>query len=164
MEESMSNRLSLLGLLLATAMAVPAAADAQELAGKWIASYPTRIQNVNGAESADQLGTALLTFEVKGDSVFGTWHAQNTPRPSKPRAFRGTFKNGMLNFTAEPVEVSIRRSMGGGDGSDSPMRMITYYEGALKDGAIVGTFRGETEDGAVQMQPVKWAAKRDAQK
>src|SRR5687768_13330025 len=82
--------------LLAVALLVPMAAQAQEIAGKWTATYPARVTNTNGNQEAE-MGTAIVTIEQKGDSVFGTWHGQNTPVPSQPRTFRGTFTNGRLN-------------------------------------------------------------------
>jgi hypothetical protein len=156
----MSNSLKILAaLMVAGAVYTPASALAQDISGKWTAEYPRMVRNVNGVASGEENVTAVLTIEVKGDSIFGTWHAQNTPNPSTPRAFRGTYSNGKIAFTGEPVPVTIRRA-GGGDGSESPLQMITYYEGTLKDGVIEGTFRGESTDGAVSTPSMKWSAKR----
>ena len=148
-------------LLLAAALFVPAAADAQDLAGKWTASYPQRVRMTNGVAEGQDLGTAILELEIKGDSIFGTWHAQNTPMPSTPRTIAGTIKDGKLSFVAEPMEARIRRSFnGGGDGEETPIKMVTYYEGTLKDGVIEGTYYSKTTDSSIETPPVKWTAKR----
>jgi len=141
--------------LLALALFVPMAAQAQEITGKWTATYPARVSNINGNQQAE-MGTAIVTIEQKGDSVFGTWHGQNTPVPSQPRTFRGTFTNGRLNLVGSPIEARVRR--GGGD--DEVIQMITYFEGALKDGVIEGTMYSESTDNMVRSSPLQWSAKR----
>ena len=148
--------MKMLTVLLAAALAAPAVAAAQDISGKWVASYPRGIRNINGVEQSE-MGTALVTFEIKGDSVFGTWHAQNTPRPSQPRALKGTFANGKLNLIAEATEATIRR---GPDDPGETIKMIGYFEVELKDGTLEGTVRNESTDGAVRNGPLKWTAKR----
>lgn len=145
--------------LCALLLSVPALADAQELAGQWTAEYPRSVRNINGVAEAGELGTAVLTLEAKGDSVFGTWLPQNTPTPAKPRGIRGTFAKGKLMLVSEPTEITIRRNMGG-DTDDTPVRVVTYYEAELKDGVLQGTFRGESEDKTIQMPELKWTARR----
>jgi hypothetical protein len=160
----MSNSHSFLAtLLVSAALFLPATLHAQDIAGKWTAEYPRSVRNVNGVASGDDKGTAILVIEVKGDSIFGTWHAQNPPNPSTPRAFRGTYSNGKVVFTGEPVTATIRRAGGGGEG-DSSLQMVTYYEGILKDGVIEGTFRGESTDQTVTTPSMKWTAKRQSDK
>lgn len=102
------------------------------------------------------MGTAVLVFEQKGDSVFGTWHPQNTPVPSQPRAIRGTFANGKLAFVGSPMEARVRR----GDGDETPVQMVTYFEGAVKDGAIEGTLYSQSADNSIKTGTMKWSAKR----
>ena len=147
--------MKLLTALLAVALIAPVA-EAQDIAGKWTASYPRGIRNINGSEEAE-MGTALVTFEVKGDSVFGTWHAQNTPRPSTPRALKGTFANGKLTLVAAPTEATIRR---GPDDPGETIKMVGYFEAELKEGVLEGTMRNESTDGAIRNGPHKWTAKR----
>ncbi|HEY0674022.1 MAG TPA: hypothetical protein VGD27_17225 [Longimicrobiales bacterium] len=155
----MSHRFKL-AAALAAALLVPVVAEAQDIAGKWTAEYPRSVRNINGVTEAGEMGTALLTIEVRGDSIFGTWQVQHAPNPSPPRKFSGTYSNGKIAFTAEPSETRIRRSMGGGGDNESTMKIIIRYEGTLKDGVIEGTFIGESEDQTVRMPPVKWTAKR----
>ena len=147
--------MKLAALLLAAALAAPAAAHAQEIAGKWTATYPRNIRN----GEAGEMGTASLEFEVKGDSVFGVWQALNTPRPSSPRKLKGTFSNGKLTLVADAVEAQIRR--GGGDSEGQTIQMIGYFEAELKDGALEGTLRNESTDGTIRNGPLKWSAKRN---
>jgi hypothetical protein len=136
-------------------LAIPLTAHAQDIAGKWTASYPAAVRNTNGVQEAE-MGTALVVFEQKGDSVFGTWHPQNTPAPAQPRAFRGTFTNGKLTFVSAPAEARVRR--GGGD--ESAVQMVTYFEGALKDGMIEGTLYSQSTDNMITTRAMKWSAKR----
>jgi hypothetical protein len=150
--------MKLLTILLASALVAPAAADAQDIAGQWMASYPRAVRNINGVQNAE-MGTAIVTLEVKGDSVFGTWLAQNTPNAAKPRALKGTFTNGKLNLVAEAMEATVRR--GGEMNTGETVRMIGYFEAELKDGALEGTMRNESTDGMVRNGPLKWTAKRD---
>ena len=153
--------MKLVTVLLAAALVAPAAAEAQNIAGKWTASYPRAVRNINGVQDAE-MGTASVTFEVKGDSVFGTWLAQNTPSPATPRALKGTFSNGKLNLVAAPMEATVRR--GGETAGGETIQMIGYFEAELKDGVLEGTMRNESTDGMVRNGPLKWSAKREAAK
>ena len=56
--------MNLITVLLAAALMAPAAADAQELAGKWTATYPRGIRNINGVEEAE-MGTAIVTLLMR---------------------------------------------------------------------------------------------------
>lgn len=144
---------------LAAAMFSVTEANAQTVAGKWTAEYPTRVRNTGGTVEAEQMGTAVLVLEVKGDSVFGTWHPQNTPVAVEPRAIKGTFTNGRINFVGAPTEARIRRSGMGGDESETAIKMVTYFEGTVKDGAIDGMMHAESEDQTIKSTPIKWTAK-----
>jgi hypothetical protein len=146
-------------LFVSAALFMPAVAESQNVAGKWIAEYPRAVRNVNGVASGEEQAVAILTIEVKGDSIVGTWHAQNTPNPSAPRAFRGTYSGGKIVFAGEPVTATIRRAGGSSEGNSS-LQMVTFYEGTLKDGLIEGTFRSESTDQAVTTPAMKWTAKR----
>jgi hypothetical protein len=150
--------MKLLTVLLAATLIAPAAAEAQDIAGKWTATYPRGIRNINGVEEAE-VGTAIVTLEVKGDSVFGSWHPQNTPRPAQPRALKGTFTNGKLTLVAEATEATIRR--GGGASVGETIKMVGYFEAELKDGLLEGTIRNESTDGAIRNGPHKWSARRE---
>ena len=153
--------MKLASAFLTVALLAPATAQAQDIAGKWTAQFPQRVRMTNGSAAAEDLGTASLTLEVKGDSVFGIWHTQNTPNPSSPRKLSGTFINGKLTLVAEPTEARVRRSFNGGtDGEESPIKLVTFYEGALKDGAIEGTLYSTSSDETIKTPPVKWTAKR----
>ena len=152
--------MKLITVLLAATLIAPAAAEAQDLAGKWTATYPRGIRNINGVEEAE-MGTAIVTFELKNDSVFASWQPQNTPRPATPRVLKGTFANGKLNLVADATEATIRRP---GDSVGETIKMIGYFEAELKDGVLEGTMRNESADGAVRNGPHKWSAKREAAK
>jgi hypothetical protein len=153
--------MKLLTVLLAATLIAPAAAEAQDIAGKWTATYPRGIRNINGVEEAE-MGTATITLEVKGDSVFGSWHPQNTARPAQPRALKGTFTNGKLTMIAEPSEATIRR--GGETSGGETIKLVGYFEAELKDGLLEGVIRNESTDGAIRNGPHKWSAKRDTTK
>ena len=149
--------MKLLTVLLAAALFAPAAAEAQDITGKWTAAYPHGIRNINGVEEA-QMGTAIVTLVVKGDSVFGSWHPQNTSRPAQPRGLKGTFTNGKLTLVAEPTEAMIRR--GGETNGGETIKMVGYFDAELKDGVLEGTIRNESTDGAIRNGPHKWTARR----
>ena len=153
--------MKLLTVVLAAALIAPAAAAAQDIAGKWTATYPRAVRNINGVEEPE-MGTAVVTLEVKGDSVFGSWHPQNTPRPAQPRALKGTFANGKLTLVAEATEATVRR--GGGATGGETIKMVGYLEAELKDGLLDGTIRNERTDGMIRNGPHKWSARRDAAK
>jgi len=130
-------------------------AAAQTVAGKWTVKYPSRVQNSNGEVTADT-AVALLTIEVKGDSIFGTWQSQNAPVPVLPRPISGTYKDGTLQFTGGIVEARIRR-----DGSDEQsLQMRTFYEAKLTGDQIVGTMYSESVDGTIHSGTLGWSAKR----
>ena len=130
---------------------------AQSLTGTWTAEYPTSVRNVNGQISSD-VGTAVLVIEQKGDSIFGTWHPQNTPRASEPRAIVGTFKDGKLNFVGAPVQASVRR--GDASAPDQPVMMRSYFEAKLEGEALAGMMHSQSEDGTISSPALKWSAKR----
>ena len=153
--------MKLLTVLLATTLIAPAATEAQDIAGKWTAAYPRGIRNINGVEEAE-MGTAIVTLEVKGDSVFGSWYPQNTPRPAQPRALKGTFTNGKLTLVAEATEATIRR--GGAMSGGETIKLVGYFEAEFKDGVLEGTMRSESADGTVRNGPHKWSARREAAK
>lgn len=140
---------------LAAALFAPVSLEAQTVAGKWNAEYPMRVRMSGGGVSeAEQMGSALLTLEAKGDSVFGTWAPQNTPAPVPARNIKGAFKDGRLNLVADPTEAHIRRG-----GEETTVKMVTFFEGTLKDGAIDGTMYSESDDQAIRSAPIKWTAK-----
>jgi len=141
--------------LTATATAT---AQAQSIAGKWTAEYPARLRMENGGAAVESMGTALLTIEQKGDSVFGSWHPQNTPVASAPRTIIGTVKAGHLEFSSSPIEARVRRSDTGGD--EQPIMMRTFFEGTVADDTITGTLYSKTDDGSITSSTLKWSAKR----
>lgn len=148
-----------IALAAAAIVIISGSAKAQSLTGKWTAEYPAAIRNTNGQQSAE-MGTALVTIEQKGDSITGTWHAQNTPRPSQPRRIVGTFKDGQLSFVGEPVEARIRR---GGEEGEQVVMMRSFFEAKLEGDSLVGTMHSKSEDGTISSQSLKWSAKRAAE-
>lgn len=137
-------------------------ARGQSLTGQWTAEYPARIQNLNGVQTAEK-GEALVTFEQKGDSIFGSWQAlgANVPAAAVARTLAGTFKNGKLDFRASPTEARIR--YGGDETSESKVMMTTFYEATVTGDVIEGTMFSQSEDGAIRSQPLKWSAKRSTE-
>jgi hypothetical protein len=134
-------------------------ADAQSLAGKWTAEYPTRIQNTNGQVEAAEMGTALVTIELKGDTVIGTWTASAGRDAGAARAIRGTFANGKVTFATEPVERTIMRNTGSGD-EQHVVKMTSQFEGEVKGDEITGTFTLNFGDER-RTPPMKWTARRN---
>jgi hypothetical protein len=139
-----------------------AQAEAQSLTGKWTAEYPSRISNQNGEQKIDQMGTAALTIEQKGDSIFGSWHVENAPVKIEPRTIIGTVKDGKVNFVGSPIEARIRKGGMGGDEAEEKIFMTTYYEATVTADGLAGTMYSKSQDGSIESRPVKWSAKRAA--
>jgi hypothetical protein len=134
-------------------------ADAQTITGKWTAQYPSRVRAGGGGEAVETVGVAILSIDVvKGDSVFGTWHPQNTPVRSEPRRIVGTFSGGHLTLLGAPVEAKIRR--GGSDADEQTITMQTTFEATVAADSIVGTMTSASSDGSITSSPLKWTAKR----
>ena len=146
-------------LACAAVVIISSNARGQSLTGTWTAEYPTSVRNVNGQLSSD-VGVAVLKIEQKGDSIFGTWHPQNTPRKAEPRKIVGTFKDGVLNFVGEPVEATVRR--GDASAPDQPVMMRSYFEAKLEGEALAGMMHSQSEDGSISSPALKWSAKRAA--
>ena len=146
-------------LAAAAVLAFNGAADAQSITGKWTAEYPARMRRGAGQDAADELAQAILVIgEIKGDSLFGTWHPQNTPNPVEPRRIAGVWRDGKLTFVGAPTQAMIRR---GGEGEQT-VTMRAYFEGALKDNILEGTFYSQSEDQTITSPTAKWTAKRAA--
>jgi hypothetical protein len=64
--------------------------------------------------------------------------------------------NGKLTFVSAPAEATVRR----GDGDGTTIQMVTYFEGALKDGALEGTLYSQSTDNSITTRAMKWSAKR----
>lgn len=148
-------------ILVATAtfIAGTSVAQAQSIAGNWDAEYPMRVRMENGQLSSDK-GKAALTITQKGDSVFGSWQALNTPIPSAARTIAGLFKDGKLTFEASPTEARVSNSMTG----ESVIKMRSYFEATIAGDSIVGTMRSRSEDRSIESPPMPWTAKRGVAK
>jgi hypothetical protein len=145
-------------MILAGALASTPEASAQTAAGKWKAEFPTRISNVNGQVTADETGTALMTIELKGDSVFGTWLAESGRDAGTPRTLRGTFLNGKLTVASDPVERTVTRNNGGAD-QQVTLKISMVLEGDVTGDEIAGAFAMQFEDH--RSPPLKWTARRE---
>ena len=155
----MSKMMGAFSLAMLAASLMVSDASAQSAAGKWTAEYPTRISNTNGQAQADEMGTAVMTLEIKGDSAFGTWTANAGRDAGTPRALRGTFINGKLSVATEPVERTVMRNNGGGD-EQQTVKMSTVLEGDVKGDEIEGSFVLRFEERS--SPPLKWKARRTA--
>ncbi|HUP88015.1 MAG TPA: hypothetical protein VM100_01550 [Longimicrobiales bacterium] len=144
-------------IMVAAAIFVAAtSASGQSVAGKWTVSYPVGM--IQNGVRTETIGTAALSLELKGDSVFGTWQSLNTPVAVPAREFKGTFKDGKLLFETVS-EATIRQGGMGGDG-ESKIRMRTYYEATLKGDNLDGTMSAKSEDGSIDVPSRAWTAKR----
>ena len=142
-----------------------AGADAQAVTGKWLVEYPTRVRSSgSGEDHVEKMGRATLTIErVSGDSIFGKWHAQNSEDSTRvvaPRRIAGVMSGTRIEFTGEPVEAKVRRSMNGGGGDESSIIMRSYYQGTINGPAIEGTMYSESEDQTIKSSPMKWTARK----
>jgi hypothetical protein len=126
------------------------------VAGTWIAEFEHRIRDENGEVSADK-GKARIVFEVKGDSVFGTWTVV-TPAPeagAKPRHLRGTIANGRVRVAGEPVDAVMNVN-----GNESRVSMITTYDFAVNGDALTGTAEIRSADGSMPAMSRPFSAAR----
>jgi hypothetical protein len=148
-----TSRLALAALM--ALLARPAMGQAS-VAGTWIAEFEHRIRDENGEVSADK-GKARIVFEVKGDSVFGTW-AVLTPPPEpgmKPRHLRGTIANGRVRVAGEPVDAVLNVN-----GSESHVSMVTTYDFAVNGDALTGTAEIKSGDGSMPPMSRPFSASR----
>ena len=145
-------------LFLAVTLAAATTAHAQSIAGKWDATFPMRIRNENGNFTADTGKAELVIKEVKGDSVFGTWHPTNAPVASEPRAIKGTFINGRLIFSGAPREARMQMN-----GETQTISMVTYFDGNVDGDKITGSMYNRSLDGSIESPPMAWKALRVTQ-
>lgn len=126
--------------------------NAQTVTGNWVADYPTHMRGGDGEVTIDEMGHADIMFVQKGDSVRGVWHPQTAD--ARSRLLMGSIKGTHITFASEPIEAQLH---GGGTG---PVMVRTFFDGELRDGLLTGTMRVRTEDGSIELAPVKWSAKR----
>lgn len=149
----MTIRLALVALL--ALFARPAMGQAS-VAGSWIADFEHKIRNENGEVSADK-GKASIVFEVKGDSVFGTWTVL-TPPPepgTKPRHLRGTIAHGRVRVAGEPVDAVLNVN-----GNQSHVSMVTTYDFTVSGDALTGTAEIRAADGSMPAMSRPFSAAR----
>jgi hypothetical protein len=131
---------------------------AQGVAGTWQVNYDMRIERTGGEDVVTERGKATLTLTQKGDSVSGSWVVTAGPpgRPvPPPRAVKGTFRSGTLNFSGDPVAAQIMQN-----GESSSVMMLQEYEGTLSGDALKGTFTAHSMDGSIQAGTRNWDATR----
>ena len=142
---SVCRLLSMPALALSIAFALlPSTSGAQSsgIAGVWRVEFPRRVENDGSGERVTEVGIARVSFEVKGDSVFGSWQVAGDGGGSPPaRRLSGTMRGGKYHLTAEPFEAIMR----GSDG-DSRVQLVGTYE---------LTVAGDSLTGTQQMQPLE---------
>lgn len=143
------------GAALALALAAPASAQSP-VAGVWQAEVARRVENVNGEERASDIALMRYTFEVRGDSVFGTSRLVNAAADAPARTLRGTYRDGVLRLVAEPSEAVIRT----GDGGENRIQMIMEYDLKVEGDVISGTQQARSTDGTIESQQRPFKATR----
>ena len=139
---------------LTALFSIPAVAQAP-IAGTWLATFERNVRNEDGVISADT-GKARIVFEVRGDSVFGTWTVVSpvqTP-PVPPRRLRGTQANGRVRVAAEPVEAVMNEN-----GNETKVRMVATYDFVVQGNALNGT--AELTSGAMPPMSRPFSAVRE---
>ena len=149
-----SYRLALVALAVVLARPV---IGQTAVAGTWIAGFEHNLRNVNGEITADT-GKARIVFEVRGDSVFGTWTVlspQTTPMPV-PRKLRGTFSNSRVRVSAEPVDAVMNE-----DGNETRVKMVATYDFAVNGDRLAGTAEIKSPGSSMPRLSRPFAAERE---
>ena len=149
-----ASRLALAALL--TILARPVLAQST-IAGTWIADFEHHLRNENGEVSSEK-GKARILFEVRGDSVFGTWTVLSpAPAPGlTPRHLRGTFGGGRVRVVADPIDALVNVN-----GSVTAVSMITTYEFTVNGDSLTGTAEIKAVDGSLPGMSRPFSAARE---
>jgi hypothetical protein len=102
--------------------------------------------------------TTRIVFEVRGDSVFGTWTVL-TPAPgprAKPLRLRGAFGNGRVRVSGEPVDAVINEN-----GNESHVSMVTTYDFSVSGDTLTGTAEIKAVGGAMPAMSRPFSAARE---
>ena len=120
------------------------AAGAQQggIGGAWRVEFPRRVENDGSGERVTEVGVARVSFEVKGDSVFGRWEVEGGPPSSTARRLAGTVNAGKYHLTAEPFEAIMR----GPDG-DSRVKLVGTYDLSVVGDSLTGTQQMQPQNG-----------------
>ena len=115
-------------------------AEAQSgFAGKWAFDIPVRVENGEVTETAP----AVLTIELKGDSVHGTWTVR---RPNgemgDPVPARGKVTAGTAKFLVGPIIGRINEN-----GEVREIKMTSEWTATLEKGELMATVVTKGEDG-----------------
>lgn len=130
----------------------PASAQRDGIAGTWRVEFPRRVENDGSGDRVTEVGVARVTFEIKGDSIFGRWQSEGGARPSSARRLVGTMSEGRYHLTAEPYEAMLR----GPDG-DRTVKLVGTYEFTIDGDSLTGTqqMQPQTGGGAGPKLPLK---------
>ncbi len=112
-------------------------------AGNWRVEFPRRVENDGSGDRVTEFGHALVTLQLKGDSVVGTWKTTDGgPGPSMQRRVAGTISGNKLHLVSEPFEAVMR----GPDG-ESKVQLIVSYDLEITGDTLAGTQQAKPQDG-----------------
>ena len=119
-------------------LAVPRGAVAQgSIAGTWRTEFDVGIRIVNGVESSEGKRHARITFQVKGDSIQGTWQNVDTlgAAVGAPRPLRGVVTDsGARIESVTPTAITMRRQ-----GDEQHLLATMNYVLTVRGDTLVGT-------------------------
>ncbi len=146
---------------VAVTLVLPAALQAQGgVAGKWIVDFHRSVRNENGVMTTGDPARARMTFEQRGDSVFGTWvllSPVEDPMPA-PRHLKGAITNGAVRVVSDPSPARVRDESG-----EREIKITTTYEFKVNGGGdeLSGTQQSRPVAGGDGPPPRPFAAKRE---
>ncbi|MGH7470087.1 MAG: hypothetical protein ACRENP_19245 [Longimicrobiales bacterium] len=83
-------------------------AQAPKVAGTYLVDFDSRVQmSGDGSIQVTGRSKARITLELRGDSIFGTWHVIDDPTNRPPSPLRGTVQDGKIKLSAEPREATV---------------------------------------------------------
>lgn len=121
-------------LVLATSRGATAQGS---IAGTWRTDFNVGIRVINGVESSEGKRHAQITFQVKGDSVLGTWQNVDTVGAAMgdPRPLRGVVTDGSARIqTIVPTEMVMRTQDG-----EQRLQATLFYVVSVRGDSLVGT-------------------------
>jgi hypothetical protein len=143
------DRTLITACLLAIILTVAARANAQDVTGRWAATFDAAVTRDGAALKVDRRAPAILQLVRRGDSVSGTWEVEGDP----PRHVRGTFDGTRLLLSSDVRDTEIRVN-----GKPVTMKAMTKWTAVLTGEKLAGTmlvYLGDREP-----PPRKWEAHR----
>lgn len=107
------------------------------IAGTWRTEFNVGIRVINGVESSEGKRQARITFQMKGDSVLGTWQNVDTVGAAMgdPRPLRGIVTDsGVRIQTIVPTEMVMRTQDG-----EQRLQANLFYVVSVRGDSLVGT-------------------------